>query len=295
VITIWRGESSDVMAERRQQLLDLGCATVVTFAPLFWKYADVFTPHYAFDLPHRTAAQVDAIRGAFSLWADEASRREFIAQLRWRLLADFAALPSPVGHEIYFPDDLVDVQPSEVFIDCGAYDGDTIRSLLRRGVFSDGQIVAFEPDAANFRQLQRYVATLPAPLRERISLQQAAVGARCCKVEFDATGTEASAVGSGGAIVDCVALDEALGDRRPTYIKMDIEGSELEAVTGAGGIIKAAQPVLAICVYHHQDHLWRIPAALADLTDEYRFYLRPHLLEVWDLVCYAVPVGRLKR
>jgi len=295
VITIWRGESSDVMAERRQQLLDLGCATVVTFAPLFWKYADVFTPHYAFDLPHRTAAQVDAIRGAFSLWADEASRREFIAQLRWRLLADFAALPSPVGHEIYFPDDLVDVQPSEVFIDCGAYDGDTIRSLLRRGVFSDGQIVAFEPDAANFRQLQRYVATLPAPLRERISLQQAAVGDRCCKVEFDATGTEASAVGSGGAIVDCVALDEALGDRRPTYIKMDIEGSELEAVTGAGGIIKAAQPVLAICVYHHQDHLWRIPAALADLTDEYRFYLRPHLLEVWDLVCYAVPVGRLKR
>jgi len=294
VITIWRGESSDVMAERRQQLLDLGCATVVTFAPLFWKYADVFLPHYAFDLPHRAAAQADAIRGAFSLWADDTSRHEFVAQLRWRLLADFAALPSPVGHEIYFPDDLVDVQPSEVFIDCGAYDGDTIRSLLRRGVVSDGQIVAFEPDAANFLQLQRYVAALPAPLRERISLQQAAVGARRCKVEFDATGTEASAVGPGGAVVDCVTLDDALDGRRPTYIKMDIEGSELEAVTGAGGIIKTLRPVLAICVYHHQDHLWRIPAALAELTDQYRFYLRPHLLEVWDLVCYAVPVGRLK-
>jgi len=101
-------------------------------------------------------------------------------------------------------------------------------------------------------------------------------------------------VGSGGVVVDCVALDEALGDRRTTYIKMDIEGSELDAVTGAAGIIRTSQPVLAICVYHHQDHLWRIPAAVAGLADEYRFYLRPHLLEVWDLVCYAVPVGRLK-
>jgi FkbM family methyltransferase len=186
------------------------------------------------------------------------------------------------------------VRPDEVFVDCGAYDGDTIRSLLRRGGAPDGRIVAFEPDPANFRQLQRYVDTLPAPFRERISLQQAAVGALCCKVEFDATGTEASAVGSGGAVVDCVALDEALSDHEPTYIKMDIEGSELEAVNGAGGIIKAWQPVLAICVYHHQDHLWRIPSLLADLTDQYRFYLRPHLLEVWDLVCYAVPVSRLK-
>ena len=294
VITIWGGAPSDVMAERRQQLLDLGCETLVTFAPLFWKYADVFVPHYAFDLPHRTGAQADAIRRAFSLWADDGSRREFIAQLRWRMLADFAALPSPVDHETYFPDDLVDVQPDEVFIDCGAYDGDTIRSLLRRGVFSDGKIVAFEPDAANFLQLRGYVDTLPASVRERISLRQAAVGARGCKVEFDATGTAASAVGSGGAVVDCVALDEALSDRRPTYIKMDIEGSELEAVAGAGGIIKASQPVLAICVYHHHDHLWRIPGALADLTDQYRFYLRPHLPEVWDLVCYAVPLRRLK-
>ena len=294
VITIWGAEAGDTMAERRQQLLDLGCATVVTFASLFWKYSDVFLPHYALDLPHRTAAQAAAIREAFSLWADDASRREFIAQLRWRMLADFAALPSPVSHEIYFPDDLFDVRPSEVFIDCGAYDGDTIRSLLCCGVFSDGQIVAFEPDAANFRLLQRYVDTLPAPLRKLISLRQAAVGARCCKVEFDATGMEASAVGSGSVIVDCLALDEALGDRLPTYIKMDIEGSELEAVTGAAGIIRASQPVLAISVYHHQDHLWRIPAALADLTDQYRFYLRPHALEGWDLVCYAVPVGRLK-
>jgi FkbM family methyltransferase len=282
------------MPERRQYLLDLGCAAVVTFAPLFWKYPEVFVPYYSFDLPHRTAEQADGIRRAFSLWADDASRTEFIAQLKWRLLADFSVLPPPVKHEIYFPDDLVDLQPAEVFIDCGAYDGDTIRSLLDHAVVTDGQVVAFEPDAANFRQLQHYAATLPPHVRERISLHQAAVGARRSKVQFDAIGTEASAVGSGTALVDCVALDEALSDCLPTYIKMDIEGSELDAVTGAGAVIGRSLPVLAICVYHHHDHLWRIPAAIADLSDQFRFYLRPHLLEAWDLVCYAVPAHRLK-
>ena len=294
VVTIWGGTGPDTMPERRQHLLDLGCATVVTFAPLFWKHADVFVPYYAFDLPHRTAEQADEIRQVFSLWADDASRIEFIAQLKWRMLADFSALSAPVKHEIYFPDDLVDLQPAEVFIDCGAYDGDTIRSLLEHAVVTDGQVVAFEPDAASFRQLQHYVATLPQHVRERILLHQAAVGARRTKVQFDATGTDASAVGSGAAVVDCVALDDALSDCLPTYIKMDIEGSELDAVAGAGNVIRRSLPVLAICVYHHHDHLWRIPAAIADLTDQFQFYLRPHLMEAWDLVCYAVPTHRLK-
>lgn len=294
VITIWRGESSDVMAERRQQLLDLGCQTVVTFAPLFWKYADVFAPHYAFDLPHRAVAQAEEIRRAYSIWADDASRREFVAQVRWRTLADFDALPSPVDHEIYFPDDLVELRRDEVFVDCGAFDGDTIRSLLRRDAFSEGRIVAFEPDAANFRSLERYVATLPDPVRERVSVHQAAVGARECKVQFDAMGTEASHVGSGGELVDCVALDEAMSGSVPTYVKMDIEGSELDAVTGAARLIGESRPVLAICVYHKQDHLWQIPSIISKLTDEYSFYLRPHLLEVWDLVCYAIPRSRLQ-
>lgn len=294
VVTIWRGEGSDVMSERRQQLLDLGCQTVVPFAPLFWKYAGEFASHYAFDLPHKAFAQAEEIRRAYSIWADDASRREFVAQVRWRTLGDFDALPRPVDHEIYFPDDLVTVRTDEVFVDCGAFDGDTIRSLLRRGAFSEGRIVAFEPDAANFRSLERYVSTLPDPVRERVSIHRAAVGARECKVHFDAMGTEASHVGSSGELVDCVSLDETLGDSAPTYVKMDIEGSELDALKGAARIIGESRPVLAICVYHKQDHLWQIPSIISQLNDEYAFYLRPHLLEVWDLVCYAIPRTRLQ-
>jgi FkbM family methyltransferase len=293
VVTIWRGEGTDRMPERQQQLRDFGCAKVIPFGSLFWKYPDVFLPHYACDLPHKVYEQADGVRGAFSLWADTSSLREYLAQLRWRMLLDFEGLGLPVTHETYFPDDLVGGLSDEVFVDCGAFDGDTIARFLHRRGSLFRQILAFEPDPANFRALQQYAAALPPAIQVRVAAHQLAVGARRDKVRFSATGTEAAAVGSGTLEVESAALDEVLGDCRPTYIKMDIEGSELDAIMGARHSIERSLPVLAICVYHCQDHLWRIPLLIHSFSDQYRFFLRPHLLEGWDLVCYAVPLNRL--
>jgi FkbM family methyltransferase len=294
VVTIWGAAQSDTMEERMQHVVNLGCTRVVTFVPLFWKHPTLFLPHSCLDLPQRTADQAEQVRRAFPLWADEASCAEFVAQVKWRILGDFGALAPPVDHEIYFPKDLLEMMPSEMFVDCGAYDGDTIRSLLQHAPVTDARVLAFEPDVSNFRQLQDFVAALPPTVRERVTVQPTAVGARRGKVRFDATGTVDSAVGKGNSVVDCIALDEALSDCVPTYIKMDIEGSELDAIMGARGVIQRSLPVLAISVYHQHDHLWRIPAAISEISNQYRFYLRPHLLESWDLVCYAVPADRLK-
>jgi hypothetical protein len=79
---------------------------------------------------------------------------------------------------------------------------------------------------------------------------------------------------------------------KPTYVKMDIEGSEPEALAGARKIVAEHSPVLAISCYHRQDHLWKIPLQIASLNPNYRFHLRPHDLEMWDLICYAIPPGR---
>jgi hypothetical protein len=114
-------------------------------------------------------------------------------------------------------------------------------------------------------------------------------------VRFEASGTEASAVGSGEYEVECVSLDDILAEKKPSFIKMDIEGSELDALAGAENTIKKNLPVLAVCSYHKQDHLWRIPLLIHSFSNEYHFFLRPHLLEVWDLVCYAIPKARLKK
>jgi len=97
----------------------------------------------------------------------------------------------------------------------------------------------------------------------------------------------------GSVEVESVPLDSVLSDFVSTYIKMDIEGAELDALIGARCIIERECPVLAVCVYHQQDHLWRIPSLIRSLSSRYRFFLRAHNEEGWELVCYAVPVNRL--
>jgi FkbM family methyltransferase len=290
VITIWRGEGSDRMAQREAQLRGLGCRYVMTFLPLYWKHAEVLLPHYPVDLPHKVHQQADEVRRAGLLWSDDASRGEYLAQVRWRLIGDFS-LPAPVRHAAYFPLELCPLTDHEVFVDCGAYDGDSIRSFLDQPKKSFQKIYGFEPDPANFRKLREEVSLRAE--RDSITLQCAAVGAHSGSVTFSGDGNEASSVGKGEMVVNCITLDEALSGMAPTYIKMDIEGAELDALNGARTIIQRNSPVLAVCSYHSQNHLWKIPLLIQSINPNYSFFLHPHLLEGWDLVCYAIPKSRL--
>jgi len=231
---------------------------------------------------------------AYTLWADEASRRQYLAELQWRLSLDFSYLTGRTPFEQYFPSDLFRLTDSEVFVDCGAYDGDTLRSFIekKREVFQ--HIVAIEADSRNFRRLEQYVMSLPGEIANRITIHEVALGATRGTVNFDASGTRSSTVCTEGpSRIIAAPLDGLLDEQRPTYIKMDIEGSEYEALEGSRETIERSVPVLAISVYHRPEDMWRIPMFLAGLSDDYRLYLRPHKLVCWDLLCYAVPRGRL--
>jgi len=294
VVTIWRAGGGHLLAHTRQQLQKLNCARVISFASLFWKHAEVFLPYYAIGLPHELLLQAEPIRNAAALWADTASRREYLAQVRWRLRLDFDGLPGPVTHPQYFPDDLFALKPEDVFVDCGAFDGDSLRVVFDRQPAIRGPIFAIEPDPGNLEKLRSYVRQLPETWRNEVHVLPWAVGARRETLRFSATATAAAGFDPKGTLeVQCVPLDEILTQACPTFIKMDIEGAELEALQGARQSIMHGLPILAICVYHQPDHLWRIPRFIHSLSDQYRFFLRPHNEEGWDLVCYAIPVNRL--
>lgn len=85
-----------------------------------------------------------------------------------------------------------------------------------------------------------------------------------------------------------VRLSDILRNNKVTYIKMDIEGSELMALYGAEEIIKKQRPKLAICVYHKPDHLWEIPFYLRNIVLDYKIFLRHHSTLDYETVCYAV-------
>jgi FkbM family methyltransferase len=288
VVTIYTG------ARVLQQLRDLGLQAV-PFAALYLKYPAALLPHGALDLPHKMHAHVADIRRGFDLWADEFSRREYLAQVRYRLNLDHHLPPSLPPDDIYFPEELVSLTPDECFVDCGAFDGDSVRSFLQRRQ-SFAHIVAVEPDPMNCARLRGFVGGLSSETRERLTVIHAAVGARRERVRFDMTGTAASSVqGQGTYEVDSLPLDELLGDVAPTYIKMDIEGAEPDALEGARRVIGEHLPVLAVCLYHLQDHLWQIPLQIQAISNKYRLFLRRYSDACWEQVCYAIPAQRVRK
>jgi FkbM family methyltransferase len=294
VVTIWNTNHSFV--ETQKKLQGLGCIKVISAATFRWKHPETFLPFFWANLPSKTVEQAGQVRSAFTLWADDFSRQEYIAQLRWRISGDFDLLSLPVPQDSYFPEDIFQLEPAEHFVDCGAYDGVTIRQFLNKQTIFTGRVLAFEPDPANFVNLKKYISSLDVSLHEQLKILPYAVGARHEKVRFDATGTMGSTIRDSGSIeVDCFPLDEIFQQSgfTPTYLKMDIEGAELDALKGAQQTIHQQFPVLAVCVYHCYEDLWRIPSYISSLSDEYSIFLRPHEIEGWQLVCYAVPKGRL--
>jgi len=292
-VTIW--SLAHRYAETHDRLTAAGCTRVYPAASLRWKYSGELLPFFLQDLPHKVYQEADLVRAAFGLWADEQSREEYIAQVRYRVLGDAYGLRPPDAEPSYFLDSLYSLGAGEVFVDCGAYDGDTLHEVLRRIGSEFSRIVALEPDPRSLEAIRRYVASLPPAVAARISVYPYAVSSTRKRVQFSASGDMSAAISaSGSLVVDAAPLDELVLDMAPTFVKMDIEGAEAEALEGARQLISRHRPILSICLYHRQSDLWRIPLLIHSIYPGYRHFLRPHETDGWQTVGYAVPPERLK-
>lgn len=288
VITIFRPDAAE---DVRMQLKALGCQRVILFYPLFWKYPEGLLPHYAYGLPHQVLEAADSVRRVWQMLADETSRDEFIAQVSWRLDPEFDALPPAADHEIYFPPDIVSLSEKEVFVDCGGFDGDTVQGFVRLTGGRFSKLLVFEPDPSNFQKLLVSISKFPPKIVKRIAAYQIVAGKSSGRVHFEAQGSPSSFISDSGKVqVPCEPLDSVLAHEEPTFIKMDVEGAELDALHGARNHIGKYRPLLAIAAYHKPDHLWRIPLFIAGVSENYRFYFRRYSRTILDdLILYAVP------
>jgi FkbM family methyltransferase len=234
----------------------------------------------------------ERIQAAGQLLTDVPSQALYASILEFRMTGDFSVLPRPDPTTQYLPSDLPQWKQPTRLVDCGAYDGDVIRDFITHGcTFS--ALSAFEPDLQNYTRLvenmRKYACTIP-----ELSLWPCGVHASSRQLSFASGLGEASGIAdSGGRMIQCVALDEALPNFAPTLIKMDIEGAEKEALAGAEKLIASSHPGLAICTYHSPDHLWEIPLLINTFADKYKiqyqYFLRTYAYNSFETVFYAIP------
>lgn len=276
------------------KLTALGCTSVSSYAPIFWKFGPRFMDlRLLNEEPHKLYDQLADVFAAESLWADEESLQTYRSNILWRALGDPTHLPFPAPQNTYFPRDIFQLTPDESIADCGAFDGDTIRFVVGLVGSDFGAIHAIEADLLSIEKLNAYIATLPPAIAAKVHCHDCAVGAERCTLRFSMSGAATSSrVDDEGIDVPCVPIDELFLDTHLSLIKMDIEGAEYDALVGAAKTIARDLPVLAICVYHTQNDIWRIPLLLKGQYPTYRFFLRSYDGDGFQTVLYAIPPER---
>lgn len=166
------------------------------------------------------------------------------------------------------------------------YTGDTAVAFFRFVRNRYRHYYGFEPDEQNFSAAR-------CNLQNKRDLTLVPKGLWSTEREFSFNGNlssgsrlDANAVGSS---VEVIALDTFFRNKEePTFIKMDIEGAELEALKGAERLIRQYRPKLAICAYHKPEDLYTLPELIKRFRDDYTLYLRHYTDTIYETVLYAV-------
>lgn len=241
---------------------------------------EIVTPAYL----EEHAAEISA---AESLFADDFSRRVFRDVLRYKLSGDPAPLRRCESPREETCTALLASGAGEVFVDAGAYNGDTVEEFLVRAAGRSRRIVAIEPDRRNFRKLEERVRRLGTDGVECLNL---GVWSGPGEQPFDHRSGRQASLGRGGDSVPVDSIDNLLGGGPATLLKLDVEGAEREALLGAGKTIRRFRPRLAVAAYHRREDLFALPLLIESLSPGYRIFLRKHpCLPAWDLNLYCIP------
>lgn len=217
---------------------------------------------------------------------DQHSKDSFVAYVLSKVRQDMKYLPPIFDKVQYFPKGMFEFTDQESYIDCGAFTGDTIAEFLKAtgGIYR--RIWAAEPDQSNFRQLMNYINEEKLTNIEAINKGIYSVPT---KLPFQENGSMLSMISDkADSSIETDTIDRITDGNRVTYIKMDVEGAELEALKGAEKTIRNHKPVLGISIYHKQQDLIDIPQYIKSLVPEYSFYFRVHKKLAIDTVLYGV-------
>ena len=189
-------------------------------------------------------------------------------------------------HNQYFNETDTFLRPvkDEVFVDAGAYIGDTIERFLKFCGGGYKTIYAIEPNAQNFEKLK-----ITTSEYANIVLINKGVWSSATTLQFnDGSTWGASIEKNGSSSIETITIDELTANDVVTLIKMDVEGSELQALKGAAETIKRNKPRLAICIYNKLDDILTIPGYILSLVPEYKLYIRHYSQIASETVLYAV-------
>ncbi len=234
------------------------------------------------------------LRRVYDLLADDRSRQTFADVINFRISGRIEYLTRCTADDEEI-NELIPLTDDEIYVDLGAYNGDTLKEFIDRTGGRFSHIYAAEPDRRNFRKLEKTIAELPGEMQDRITAVNAAAWDDDGQISFaQNSGRNSSAADitnerlSQRAEETAAVTADTLCGAAATFIKMDVEGAERQALKGAEKAIKSGAKLIC-ALYHRTDDLFELPLLIHEMMPSLKLYIRhKKYIPAWETNLYAV-------
>ena len=231
----------------------------------------------------------DKYKWAYDFFKDDISKQIILGRIK-SYLSKYSLFEKPLFpvssiFDEYFEPGIISLTENEIFIDGGMYDGQTAITFFEKANNKWSGYWGFEIDNENFKKAE-------TTLKECKNANIIKKGLWSCNttLKFNSGNDSGCSINENGdESVEVTSLDYIFKNSKelPTFIKMDIEGAEKQALLGAETIIRKAKPKLAICVYHKKEDIYELPKLIYNINPEYRFCLKHYGSSSIGTVMYA--------
>ena len=226
----------------------------------------------------------DKISKVYDLLADEQSKQVYENVLKFYYTGDITLLDEITTDKNEAFDNILKLGKNEVYVDLGAYNGDTIDEFLHYSGGNYRKIIAFEPNSKNFSKLKAHCGDL-----ENIDMWELGAYSYNTVLEFNNKAGRNSAIAESGTKTRVASVDSILCGMSATYIKADVEGADYETLLGMKSTLKNFKPKLNFSAYHRFEDIFRLALLIDQLNPEYKIYLRHHpYIPAWDTNLYCI-------
>ncbi len=228
----------------------------------------------------------DKIKKVYDLLADDESITAYENIILYKLSGnvEYLKLADTTKDEAF--SQILKLTDNEAFLDLGAYRGDTVEEFIEVTNGKYASILAVEPDLRSYNKLNNYLKSVP-----KSKALNCGVSDVDSELLFSNKAGRMSSLGDEKGILTQIYKIDTLcekNDFTPTYVKMDLEGEERAALSGAANILKG-KPKLLVSAYHRTEDIFDIPLFINELNPSYKIYIRKHnYIPAWDINVYAI-------
>lgn len=244
---------------------------------------------------------IEKFEYAYNLLEDEKSKNIFLYLVNYRITKDMIWLEHmedlvDAEESQYFDEKILqDYDFEDGFVDAGAYIGDTLEQFYLHYPAWQGVYYCIEASNVMLPKLRQVIADING---KKICIFPYALWDGEGEIYFDTSLSSGagSRISDKGELVKCDSLDHLIGEKKVSFLKMDIEGAEKRALLGAKGLIERDRPIMAVCIYHRKEDFFDIPLIIEQIIkEEYTYYIRQYRYGQSETVLYAMPKSRQRK